>query len=235
MVLVILSQFLFYLITVKIERYIATDERIIFCTNKQLKNCQSFYYKDIFRIMKKERFRTTFIKFETRTLTDNEGKFEKIPTFKKIKISEENYTDIVNAWLKKSRHNEANILFKKAADKYGLTFQGLHPFGDQILKINGHYNELYIDVKMDKIYNLQKMTISIKCPNPYHHFLAIKREKDKDKMKKVFGMQDLTIGNPSGLTHKFRYAQDLYLSASVSFQKYSLRYGVTPFFVPNRN
>jgi hypothetical protein len=40
---------------------------------------------------------------------------------------------------------------------------------------------------------------------------------------------------PSGLTHKFRYAQDLYLSASVSFQKYSLRYGVTPFFVPNRN
>jgi hypothetical protein len=41
--------------------------------------------------------------------------------------------------------------------------------------------------------------------------------------------------DPSGLTHKFRYAQDLYLSASVSFQKYSLRYGVTPFFVPNRN
>jgi hypothetical protein len=40
---------------------------------------------------------------------------------------------------------------------------------------------------------------------------------------------------PSGLTHKFRYAQDLYLSASVSFQKHSLRYGVTPFFVPNRN
>ncbi|MGK0390453.1 MAG: hypothetical protein ACI94Y_003206 [Maribacter sp.] len=39
----------------------------------------------------------------------------------------------------------------------------------------------------------------------------------------------------SGLTHKFRYAQDLYLSASVSFQKYSLRYGVTPFFVPNKN
>jgi hypothetical protein len=43
------------------------------------------------------------------------------------------------------------------------------------------------------------------------------------------------INIPSGLTHKFRYAQDLYLSASVSFQKYSLRYGVTPFFVPNRN
>ncbi|MGK0389888.1 MAG: hypothetical protein ACI94Y_002633 [Maribacter sp.] len=40
---------------------------------------------------------------------------------------------------------------------------------------------------------------------------------------------------PSGLAHKFRYAQDLYLLASVSFQKYSLRYGVTPFFVPNRN
>jgi hypothetical protein len=31
------------------------------------------------------------------------------------------------------------------------------------------------------------------------------------------------IAIPSGLTHKFRYAQDLYLSASVSFQKYSLR------------
>jgi hypothetical protein len=54
-----------------------------------------------------------------------------------------------------------------------------------------------------------------------------------DHPKQVF--IDVKKYRASRLTHKFRYAQDLYLSASVSFQKYSLRYGVTPFFVPNRN
>ena len=190
-----LAQFFIYLITVKTERYIVTNERIIICKNERLKKCTSFYYKDIFRIIKKERLGTTSIHFETRTLVDKKGKFEEIPSFKRIKISESDYANINDAWLKKSRHNEVNTLFKKAADKYGLAFEGLHPFGDQILKINGSYNGLYIDLKMDKIYNLQKMTINIKCPNPYHRFLAIKREKDKDKMKKMFGMQDLIIGN----------------------------------------
>ncbi|MGK0391099.1 MAG: hypothetical protein ACI94Y_003860 [Maribacter sp.] len=61
--------------------------------------------------------------------------------------------------------------------------------------------------------------------------------KNRTKSQKIYitGTDDWThiidcdYIMPSGLTHKFRYAQDLYLSASVSFQKYSLRYGVTPF------
>lgn len=195
MLVFLLSQFLIYLVTVSTERYIATDERIIFCKNERLDKCQSFYYKDIFRVRKKGNHKITSISFETRTLTDNEGRFQEIPPFKNMRMYEEDYANLIDAWLKKSRHNEVNSLFQKVADKYQLSFQGLHPFGDQILKINGLYDGLYIDLKMDKIYELQKMIINISCPNPYHHFLAIKREKDKDKMKKMFGMQDLTIGN----------------------------------------
>jgi uncharacterized membrane protein (UPF0182 family) len=78
-----------------------------------------------------------------------------------------------------------------------------------------------------------------KSVSQYERYLVYQEKEERDVIIATFNQEFagyLTIKwKASGLTHKFRYPQDLYLLASASFQKYSLHYGVTPFFVPNRN
>lgn len=170
--------------------YILTNKRFIFDDQSEYRSHASYPHHEIYKIYASGN--DIILQNDPIHIQQDEEKYPRI-------INANQYEDVAptikKIWFKGSVYQKQIHQFRELARRYYLNFDEDLAYKKLKINLNGTIQGMPISFSLDNMLDLKNLDISCICPNSEKNNLYIGLENSAHRVKKMFGLNDIEIGN----------------------------------------